>query len=82
MQFLRREQRKTFFQIETHLMTEHAFRACAGAVRLHGALFQNAAEKILVLFHRMCFCGDKIVFQNSPYSKKSSIAPDMWGVGA
>src|SRR5690606_31025768 len=34
MQLLRREQRETFREIEPHLMTEHAERACAGAIVL------------------------------------------------
>ena len=45
MQFLGGEQGETLAQVETHLVSEHAARACSGAVAAVGSLFHYAIEQ-------------------------------------
>ncbi len=58
MQFLCSEQRKAVFQVEAHLVAEHAERTRASAVGLLCSLGEYAAEQVKILFHsvlRFCF---------------------------
>ena len=54
MQFLCREQRETVFQIESHLVTEHAKRSRSRAVSLFYALRHYTVEQVKILFHFSC----------------------------
>ena len=51
MQFLGREARKALFEIESHLVSEHANCACACAVVFLCALGEDAVEQVEILFH-------------------------------
>ena len=56
MEFLCGQQRKAVGEVEAHLVSEHAFRAGAGAVAFHCAVLLYVAEQIQVLLHCIvCF---------------------------
>ena len=49
--FLGREKRETFGEVEAHLVAEDAFGAYTGAVVLDNSSLHYMAQKILILFH-------------------------------
>ena len=49
MDFLGRDQREAFGQVEAHLVAEHAAGAGAGAVGLGGAMRVHMAHEVFVL---------------------------------
>ncbi len=51
MQFLGCQQREAFAEVETHLIAEHRFCACACAVVLCGAVIKDMLQQIKILFH-------------------------------
>ena len=53
MQFLRGEQGEAVGEVEAHLMSEDAARARPRAVAFQRALFEYAAQQVLILFHGM-----------------------------
>lgn len=45
------EQRKTFFEVEPHLVAEYRPCAGAGAVAFVGAVVEDMTEQVKILFH-------------------------------
>lgn len=52
MNFLRRHQRESLGEIESHLITEDTLGARTGSVVLLGTVFHHVTEEIEVRFHR------------------------------
>ena len=51
MHFLRRQQRKSFRKVESHLIAENALRSDPGPVVLHHPIFPDMSQKFKILFH-------------------------------
>ena len=52
VQLLRRHHREAGAEIKAHLVAEHAFGACTGAVGLGDAMFAHVAHEIEIRLHR------------------------------
>ena len=55
--FLCRQEGKSFRQVETHLVSENALGADAGTVGFHDAVFADMTKQVEVLFHTEWFSG-------------------------
>ena len=55
MHLLGGEQWEAVGKIEAHLIAKYAFRACACAVALEGAVVKHMLHQIEILFHDFCF---------------------------
>ena len=55
VEFLDGQQRESFVQIETHLITEDALGARSRAVALHSTVGHDLAQQIEILFHTLSF---------------------------
>ena len=51
MNFLGCQERKTFAQVITHLITEHTLGAGSGAVTFHSSVFTDMFQKFEILLH-------------------------------
>jgi hypothetical protein len=60
VQFFGRHQRKTFAEIEPHLVAEHRFRARTGAVGFTDAVVADMPHQIKISFHSAILCASSL----------------------